>query len=249
MLRSLTSSAAFQQGISWILAKYMQFCAATKRWDRRGREHLDVCIDTGEGMIAAFWHSRIGLSFMGWDRKAPQSPTMLISLSREGDVIARFARNLGIGVVRGSSRNARKTKQKGGMTAFRDMQRAIENKACMGLTVDGPRGPRQRASMGVIQLARITGKPIMIFSWAVTNRKTFNSWDRFVLPYPFGKGVVIWKEPLFVPANASDEDMEALRLELERRLNDANQEADEAVGGPVIEPAEPRPARRAAQSV
>jgi lysophospholipid acyltransferase (LPLAT)-like uncharacterized protein len=244
MLRSITSSAAFQTALSWVLAKYMQFCAATKSWERRGREHLDVCTGTGEGMVAAFWHSRIGLSFMGWDRKAPQTPTMLISRSREGDFIARFARNLSIATVRGSSRNTRKTKQKGGMTAFRDMARAIENGACMGLTIDGPRGPRQRASMGVIQLARTTGKPIMIFSWSVTHKKVFNSWDRFILPVPFGKGVVIWKEPIYVPANADDEQMEALRLELEQKLNEATREADEAVGGPVIEPAEPREPRR-----
>jgi len=248
MLRSLTSSAAFQQVISWILAKYMQFCAATKSWDRRGMEHLDACTQSGEGLISAMWHSRLSLSFMGWDRKAPQKPTMLISRSREGDFIARFARNIDVDVVRGSSQNSRKTKQKGGMTAFRDMQRAIENKACMGLTVDGPRGPRQRASMGAIQLARITGRPIMIFSLSVTHKKIFNSWDRFMLPFPFGKGVVIWKEPIRVPADADDEAMETLRLELERRLNDASREADEAVGGPVIEPADPRPARRAARS-
>lgn len=248
MLRSLTSSAAFQTAISWVLAKYMQFCAASKTWERRGREHLDVCTGTGEGMVAAFWHSRIGLSFMGWDRKAPQTPTMLISRSREGDFIARFAHNLSIATVRGSSRNTRKTKQKGGMTAFRDMTRAIENRACMGLTIDGPRGPRQRASMGVIQLARTTGKPIMIFSWSISNKKIFNSWDRFILPFPFGKGVIIWKEPIFVPADADDALMETLRLELENRLNDATREADEAVGGPVVEPAEPRSARKAETS-
>lgn len=243
MLRSLTSSPAVQTAVSWILAKYMQFCAATKKWERRGREDLDVCTQTGQGMVAAFWHSRIGLSFMGWDRKATQTPTMLISRSREGDFIARFARNLSIGVVRGSSRNTRKTKQKGGLAAFRDMTRAIENKACMGLTIDGPRGPRQRASMGVIQLAKTTGTPIMIFSWSVTHKKVFDSWDRFILPFPFGKGVVIWKPPIYVPADADDAEMETLRLELERRLNDATREADEAVGGPIIEPAPPRAER------
>lgn len=245
MFRKLTASSAFQRIVSWILAKYMQFCAATKRWDRRGEEHRDVCTETGDGMIAAFWHSRIVLSFMGWDRKASQTPTMLISRSREGDLIAHFARNLSISVVRGSSRNTRKSKQKGGVKALRDMQRAIENGACVGLTVDGPRGPRQRASMGVIQLAKMTGKPIMIYSLSVSNKKVFNSWDRFIVPFPFGKGVVIWKEPLFVGENATDEEMETARLELERRLNDATREADQAIGGPVIEPAAPRPASSA----
>lgn len=245
MLRSLTSSAVFQTAISWVLAKYMQFCAASRKWERRGQEHRDVCTQTGEGFIAAFWHSRITLSFMAWDRTAPQIPTMLISRSREGDFIARFARNLSIATVRGSSRNSRKTKQKGGMTAFRDMVRAIENGACMGLTIDGPRGPRQRASMGVIQLARTTGKPIMVFSLSISNKKVFNSWDRFFLPFPFGKGIIIWKEPLHVPPDADDARMEALRNELETRLNDATREADEAMGGPVIEPAEPRLSRKA----
>ena len=245
MFRKLTASSAFQRIVSWILAKYMQFCAATKQWERRGIEHRDVCTRTGEGMVAAFWHSRLTLSFMGWDRQAPQTPTMLISRSREGDLIAHFARNLSIGVIRGSSRNTRKSKQKGGLKALRDMQRAVENGACVGLTVDGPRGPRQRASMGVVQLAKMTGKPIMIYSLSVSHKKIFNSWDRFIVPFPFGKGIVIWKEPLFIDENASEADMEIARFELERRLNEATREADEAMGGPVIEPGTSRRTLRA----
>lgn len=196
-------------------------------------------------MVAAFWHSRLTLSFMGWDRQAPQTPTMLISRSREGDLIAHFARNLSISVIRGSSRNTRKSKQKGGLKALRDMQRAVDNGACVGLTVDGPRGPRQRASMGVVQLAKMTGKPIMIYSLSVSHKKIFNSWDRFIIPFPFGKGIVIWKEPLFIDENASEADMEMARFELERRLNEATREADEAMGGPVIEPGTSRRTLRA----
>tara|TARA_R110002072_G_scaffold67969_3_gene166096 strand:- start:2126 stop:2869 length:744 start_codon:yes stop_codon:yes gene_type:complete len=244
MLKAFTQSAPVQNAVAWILANYMRLCAGTKRWDQRGREHLETVTRHPKGVVAAFWHSRIGLSFVGWDMKARQRPTMLISRSREGEFIARFARVLNIAVVRGSSRNARKDKDKGGLTAFRAMTRAVENDACMGLTIDGPRGPRQRASLGALKLAQATGAPILIFSWSVTNKMVAKSWDRFVLPYPFGRGVIIWKEPLFVPADADADRLETLRLELENRLNDATREADEACGGPVIEPAEPRHAKR-----
>lgn len=244
MLKSLTQFAPVQITVAWLLANYMRFCAATKAWEHRGLEYRDSLVATQTGVVAAFWHSRIGLSFMGWDMKAHQHPTMLISRSREGDFIARFARTLNIGVVRGSSRNSRKDKAKGGLSAFRAMTRAVENNACMGLTIDGPRGPRQRASLGAIKLAQATGAPIMIFSWSVTHKMVANSWDRFFVPYPFGRGVIIWKEPIYVPPDADSDAMEALRLELETRLNAATQEADEACGGPIIEPA---PARNPGQ--
>jgi len=240
MLKALIQSAPIQIAAAWCLANYMRLCAGTKRWDQRGREHLDAVTQGGTGVVAAFWHSRIGLSFVGWDMTAKQKPHMLISRSREGEFIARFARTLNIGVVRGSSRNTRKDKGKGGMTAFRAMSRTVEAGGCMGLTIDGPRGPRMRASAGALRLAKATGAPVMIFSWSVTNKMVAKSWDRFILPYPFGRGVVVWKEALHVPADASPADMEALRLELERRLNEATREADEACGGPVIEPAEPK---------
>jgi len=245
MLKSLTQYAPVQIAVAWLLANYMRFCAATKRWEYRGLEHREALVATQTGVVAAFWHSRIGLSFLGWDRAARQHPTMLISRSREGDFIARFARTLNIAVVRGSSRNTRKDKAKGGLSAFRAMTRAVENNACMGLTLDGPRGPRQRASLGAIKLAQATGAPIMIFSWSVTNKMVAKSWDRFFVPYPFGRGVIIWKKPLYVPAEADSDAMEALRLELETRLNEATREADEACGGPVIEPA---PARKTERS-
>ena len=240
MLKSVAQSAPVQAVLSWLLANYMRFCAGTKKWEYRGREHHDALSSLPTGVVAAFWHSRIGLSYLGWDKAARQRPTMLISRSREGDFIARFARTLNIAVVRGSSRNTRKDKDKGGLSAYRAMVRAVENDACMGLTIDGPRGPRQRASMGALRLAKATGVPIMVFSLSVTNKMIVKSWDRFILPYPFGRGVIVWKEALHVPADADPAMMEALRLELEKRLNEATREADEACGGPVIEPAAPR---------
>lgn len=246
MLKSLIASAPFQIVVSWILAKYMQFCAATTRWEFRGVEHRDAMIESGEGLCGAFWHSRIAQSFMGWRPDAPQQAHMLISRSREGEFISRFARHLGIGVVRGSSRNERKSKEKGSLSAFREMVRVVERKQGMALTVDGPRGPRQRVSMGVIKLAQATGKPILPYTWSSTHKIVSKSWDRFYIPLPFGKGIVIWNAPLPVPQDASDAQLEAMRVELENGLNRITQEADEFTGGPVIEPAEPRRSARKA---
>ncbi|WP_421792541.1 lysophospholipid acyltransferase family protein [Hyphobacterium sp.] len=240
MLHSSTISSLFLSGFSWLLAKYMQFCVATKRWEYIGLENRDACMKGGEGLIGAFWHSRITLAYHAIDRTAPQTVTILISRSKEGEIIARFSEHLQMKTVRGSSQNFRKSKSKGGMTAFREMVRVVENKDAMAITIDGPRGPRQRASMGVIQLAKATGQPILPFTWSATHKKVFNSWDRFFLPFPFGKAVMMWLDPLYVPGDADEAQMEALRLQLEERLNAATREADEKMGGPTSEPAEPR---------
>ena len=236
MVKRLTRSAPFQIAVSWLLARYMQFCAATTRWEYRGRDHIQALTGQSGGIVAAFWHSRIALSFVAWPRSAPQKPAMLISRSKEGDFIARFARQLDIATIRGSSRNQRKDKGKGGMAAFRDMDRWVNDANCMGMTIDGPRRPRQRATMGALRLARSTGAPIMIFSWSVTHKHVANSWDRFVLPLPFARGVMIWGEPLVIPEAADPDEMERLRLVLEDRLNTITRQADEACGGVVSEP-------------
>lgn len=236
MVKRLTRSAPFQIAVSWMLARYMQLCAATTRWEYHGREHIESLTERGDGIVAAFWHSRIALSFMAWPRSAPQKPAMLISRSQEGSLIARFARHLDIATVRGSSRNQRKDKGKGGMAAFRDMDRWVSDGNCMGLTIDGPRGPRQRATIGALRLAKSTGAPIMIFSWSVTNKHVAKSWDRFLLPLPFGRGVVVWGESIVVPADAGPQELERLRQVLEDRLNTITRQADQACGGPESEP-------------
>ena len=104
-----------------------------------------------------------------------------------------------------------------------------------------------RSSYGAVRLARDTGAPIIPFTWS-TRRKTVvhKSWDKHCLPSYFTKGVIVWGDPIYVPAEASQDELEAARLEVEQVMNRITREADEAAGGAIIEPdPAPRPQKGA----
>ena len=107
------------------------------------------------------------------------------------------------------------------------------------MTPDGPRGPRMRASDGIIQAARMAGVPIFPLTYSASNRKVIQSWDRFILPLPFSRGVFHWGDPIFVDRKLDDEGMEAKRIELENALTKLTQETDRELGLAVIPPAAP----------
>jgi lysophospholipid acyltransferase (LPLAT)-like uncharacterized protein len=241
MIKAILNSGPVQAALGAVLAGYMGVVKATTRWDRRGLEHAEPVWSREGGVVACVWHSRILLSRALWPQDA-QPPAILISRSRDGDVIADAARRQGAAVVRGSSLNQRKTaKQKGSVGAFREMTRHVESGGCMAVTPDGPRGPRMRAGAGAVKLARTTGAPVLPCAWSTRRAKVFDSWDRFMLPLPFGRGVIVYAEPVAIAPDADAAALEAARALLEIRLNMATAEADEACGRPRTEPAEPRP--------
>ena len=80
--------------------------------------------------------------------------------------------------------------------------------------------------MGALKIAQATGAPILPFAYGAKRHKLFASWDRFMLPLPFSPLVVIFGEPLMVPAQASTQELEALRLTVENSLNELAQLCD-----------------------
>ena len=239
MLKSIVSSPPVQALIAARLAGYMSLVKATTRWEVRGLEHAQSLWSSGDGVICGVWHGRILMTIAAWPKNV-QPPAILISRSREGDVVTKVAAHHKVEVIRGSSRNKKKTKQKGGLSAFREMVRWVEGGGCMALTPDGPRGPRMRAGLGAVKLARATGAPLLGLGWSTSNALIFKSWDRFVLPLPFGKGVIVWAEPVRIDADADKAALETARATLEARLIAATMEADLACRGEAITAA-PKP--------
>lgn len=221
------------------MAGYVRLVNRSTRWKVEGQELVDPIWRGGEGVVGAMWHSRILLTMAAWPPNKPprkQRPSFLISLSPDGEFVSKAALLLGAGVVRGSGANRKKKKNKGGPAAFRKMIAQIEAGGCLAITPDGPRGPRMRASLGAVQLAAKTGAPILCLGAASTNAKLFDTWDRFCLPLPFGRGAIIWQGPIFVPKNADDELLETKRLEMENLINKATVRADILCGQSPVEP-------------
>ncbi len=219
-----------------LVALWMTLVKYTTRWEVEHAERAQPIIDGGDGLIALTFHSRFLLLTSAW-RRGYQQPYVLISRSRDGAVVAWTCRWLGLDVVRGSARNAAKTKIKGGGKAGREIVDAIAGGGCVVITPDGPRGPRQRVPAGPFRLARLTGAPVLPCTFAVSNAKQFDSWDRFVLPLPFGRGRIIWGTPERLEPDADDDAVEAARARVEAEMNALLSRADTALGRPEVLPA------------
>src|SRR5690606_17139587 len=113
--------------------------------------------------------------------------------------------------------------------------------ACVGITPDGPKGPRMRVKPGAIKAAQLAGVPIVPVSASSRPARLLGSWDRFLLMLPFGRARVIWGEPLAVPRRAGEDELAALAGELERRMIALTEAADRSLGRPTVAP-DPRPA-------
>ena len=228
LAKRATRSPLGRATLAWAFARYTGFVYATTRWQTRGREDADALLGAGQPFIAAFWHGRLMMAPHGWQAE----PTMhvMISRHRDGESIARAVRHLNVGAIRGS-------RTRGGAAASRASLRLLKKGGYLGITPDGPRGPRMRAQPGIVALARLSGAPIVPATYGVSRRKVAGSWDRFVIPLPFGRGVYLWGAPIYVPADADSAAIEGARRTLEERLNTLTAEADRMVGTAPIEPA------------
>ncbi len=180
-----------------------------------GHIHDDY-LRKGRPRILTFWHGRLLMMSAGYRGKGVAIP---ISLHQDGELISRTVKYFGIRSIRGST-------TRGGFSAMREMLKASEEGYDIAITPDGPRGPRYRVQNGIIELARRTGMTIIPVTFNASRKKVFQSWDRFLLPYPFSRGVFIFGKPLLVPQQISKGVFEQTRFLLERRLREITDRAD-----------------------
>ncbi len=188
--------------------------------------------DERRPVIVAFWHNQIltaSYYLAARLRRPGIRACAMISASRDGAYLARFLDRFGIGAVRGSTR-------RGAVPALKGMiERALAGDN-LAITPDGPMGPAYRVQPGVMHLARKSGLPVCPLAAAPSRFVTFRSWDRFTLPLPYARAELVFGEPVVVAAEASDEELECRRLDLEHALRAATAEAFARVGRPVPRP-------------
>lgn len=237
LFKRLMNIKAVQYIIASLLAAYMGLVRRTTHWQIEGKPALKALQDSGEGFIICTWHSRFLMGTAGWS-KMPQKPHILISKSRDGDLVALTSKILGLGVIRGSRKAKYKDKNKRGAGALRDMINVLQAGDCIFMTPDGPKGPRQIMSEGAIRLAKLSGAPIIAYGISTKRHKLFNSWDRFMLPFPFSRGHIVFSGPVKIAANAQADDIENARQQLETMLNKATYKCDKSLGIEPVLPAQ-----------
>ncbi|MGE5546919.1 MAG: lysophospholipid acyltransferase family protein [Solirubrobacterales bacterium] len=229
LAKRIGKSEGLRGALCWLAAQYVRLVWATGRWRIENSALANRLWDEGRPFILAFWHNRLLMMPKSWRAGVPIH--MLISQHRDGQLIARTVGHFGIGTVAGST-------TRGGAGALRAMLKALKAGECVGITPDGPKGPRQRASEGIVSVAKLSGCPILPATYAVESRRVLRSWDRFVIPLPFSRGVVRWGDPIEVPRDADAEALEQARRRIEEAMNLLAVGADRDVGAEAIEPAE-----------
>ena len=225
-----------QAALGWLLAGYLRLVLASLRWRIEGLDIPAALWVEGGPVIACFWHGRIALTARCWpmDRVragTAQEPRALISLSPDGAFIAGAMERLGYPAIRGSSTKAwDKAKPKGGSSAFREALRWLAGGGGLAITPDGPRGPAQHLAEGAVLLARHSKAPVLLLGLACRPCLRLSSWDRTMIPLPFGRGAVVWDGPFLAPEGADREALQAFRETLEQRLTAATERAEALVG-------------------
>lgn len=197
--------------------------ALTLRWKEVGDAPVRQQIAAGQPFILAFWHGRGVMITEAYRRVGGRDIHVLISEHRDGELIAMTLAYWGYSAVRGSSR-------RGAVKGGRGMLKMALSGRTLAITPDGPRGPREVLQKGVIDLARISGLPIIPVSYSARRAKRFSSWDGFLLPYPGSRIVLTWGEALQIPRDADSVMQATLQQQLERTMIDLRKKADKLVG-------------------
>ena len=220
----------------WLVAQYIWLAWATGRWEIRNANTAERYWREGKPFIIGFWHGRLLILPAMWPTSAKIS--MLISMHRDGELMARAISYFGHGTVRGSAAKPGSGKDRGGVAALRGMLKVLKANQYVGITPDGPRGPRMRATEGIVTVARMAGVPILPCSFSTRSRVLLSTWDRFVVPLPFSRGVIVWGDPIFVAREADDAAIETARLAVEAGVNAVTKQSDEIMGVAPVEPEE-----------
>lgn len=207
---------------------YIRLLHATMRIDYRGREVLERIRRSHGHYILAFWHSR----FLMMPYVYPGGRiTVLSSTHRDAEILGKILVRFGLDLSRGSS-------TRGGVQGMRDILRKVRDGYDVGITPDGPKGPRRRVKAGVVATARLTGLPIVPVVFSARPARRLRSWDGTLVPRPFARGIFVYGEPIEVPRDLDEAGEGAYRNRLEEALDRLTDAADVDTG---IGPEPPKP--------
>ncbi len=227
--KAFLRNRAVQSVLGALAALYVWLVRITSRWVYENEAATQEAWTGKTPVIIAFWHNRLFLMPYSWPSKATFH--MLISSHADGRLIAKTVKWHGISTVKGSS-------SKGGTDALRQLVRLIGDGNTVGITPDGPRGPRMRAGDGAIALARLSGAVLIPAAAATSRRRVLSTWDRLIVPLPFSRGACVWGDPITVTKDDTAEDLERLRKQFEDSLIAVSNRADSLVGQTAIAPAD-----------
>jgi len=232
LTKDILRSNVVQSALALSIASYVKLVHLTCRFNQRRADIPERFWADDETFICATWHGQNIILPPFWHNW--RTLKVLVSKHGDGEIIARLCGYLGLSTIRGSGApkdKVEKSKEKGGAAALRAMVRALQHGASIGLTADMPPGPHRVAGLGIVTIARLSGRPIVPIAATTRARLVLgNTWDKFKIPLPFNRGAVVWGDPIYVPRDVDAETLEGYRQQVEDALNQLAREADAMVG-------------------
>ncbi|MCF8025435.1 MAG: lysophospholipid acyltransferase family protein [Desulfobacteraceae bacterium] len=215
------------EAVAFIAVNLMRLWFATVRVEVLNRPVYEKYFkdpETGNA-VAGSWHRNVVFLFYFFRKLGPRG--IMVSRSRDGELIARAGRYLGYTPVRGSS-------SKGGLHALSEMIEYLKDgseKRLCGTAVDGPQGPARKMKKGMAVAAKESGSWFIPVAFSGTRVITFSrAWDKTIIPKPFSKAVVDFGEPVHIPKDASEEEFSRICDDIEKELNRLTDKVDRVCG-------------------
>ncbi|MBS3647387.1 lysophospholipid acyltransferase family protein [Pseudaminobacter sp. 19-2017] len=223
-IRQPLAESRFAKGaIATLLAHALRFIRLTNP-AAEGSTDLNKAHEALTPAILALWHGQHLLAPTVYTHG--EEIIAMVSRSADAELNALVLEKFGFKTVRGSGGRGEKRASKGGAQALVAMKKALDAGTNVCMIADIPHGTPRQAGMGIVTLARLSGRPIVPLAIATSRRKVLErSWDKTTINLPFGRSAVIVGESVLVPADASEAELEAKRQEVTARLNEATEQA------------------------
>nr|WP_258045664.1 lysophospholipid acyltransferase family protein [Mesorhizobium sp. NBSH29] len=229
--KPLAQSRFSRHVLSTLLAKALSFIKITNPLVK-GSSDLTAAYAEHTPSIVALWHGQHILVPAYYDRN--QKLVAMFSRSADAELNAMVFEKLGFRAVRGSGgRPGSDNSGKGGAQALIALKKALDAGNNVAMIADIAKGTPRDAGLGIVTLAKLSGRPILPVAMATSRRKVLEkSWDKTTVSLPFGRGALIIGDPISVPSDATDAELEARRREVTDALNMATEKAYQLVDRP-----------------
>lgn len=197
-----------QSFLSWIISLYIKICYHSSIWLVKDNHRVEKIVSKKKRIIICFWHGNLLMTPLCWNFN--KQFYMLISSHPDGRLISKAVSYFQIKTISGSS-------SKNKLSSTKKILKLINENKVIGITPDGPRGPRMVVKKGISSLAKSTNAVILPLSVGAKFKKNIKSWDRFAFVFPFNKFGIVWGNPIFWDDNKTfDSHSKEIENELKR---------------------------------
>lgn len=215
-LSRLLRITAIQNILAFVAYAYIKIVYLTGKWKIQNVDIIESYIAQNKPFIISFWHGHLLMLAPAWKWKTPVH--MLISNHRDGKMISKAMGHFGIHTISGST-------DKKGFEAARTILQKLKMGHVIGITPDGPRGPREKVSLGIVHLAHLGFVDVIPVAYSCSPIKLLRSWDHFRIAKPFCKGVLVIGKPI-----QPIEDLGMLQAAIQASMDETVKIADEITG-------------------